>query len=244
MPAWRGCPCCPVQNVAMSRDRAADGRRLVEVGEYAAEPSVMIAATQLGSAYPERRKRQIVDEWVEFFRSGPTPIRSLRFTTRTPKRLFDALSDQHQLTSLQVKWGDYDDLSVLSSLSQLHTLRLAGASKVRSLADLAGLQRVETLQVDGLQGHIDASPVGEMRAVKDLELGGDWIGPRNVRLQSVAFLAQMPQLERLLFHTLIVDDLDYTPLLALSNLKKVRVMAARGMTPTHDELMHSLPWDG
>ena len=68
--------------------------------------------------------------------------------------------------------------------------------------------------------------------------------PRNVRLQSVAFLAQMPQLERLLLHTLIVDDLDYTPLLSLSNLKKVRVMAARGMTPTHDELMHRLPWDG
>ena len=139
----------------MARDRAADGRKqLVEVGEYSAEPSVVIAATQLGSAYPERRKRQIVDEWIEFFRSGPTPIRSLRFTTRTPKRLFDALSDQHQLTSLQVKWGDYDDLSVLSSMSQLHTLRLAGASKVRNLAHLAGLQRVETLQVDGLQGLI------------------------------------------------------------------------------------------
>jgi len=228
----------------MPRDRAADGRQLVEVGEYSGAPAVMIAATQLGSAYSERRKRQIVDEWVEFFRSGPTAIRSLCFTTRTPKRLFDALSGQHQLTSLQVKWGDYDDLSVLSSTSQLHTLRLAGASQVRNLAHLAGLQRVETLQVEGLQGLVDASPVGEMRAVKDLELGGDWMTPRNVRLQSVAFLAQMPQLERLLLHTVIVDDLDYTPLLSLSNLKKVRVMAARGMTPTHDELMHRLPWDG
>lgn len=68
--------------------------------------------------------------------------------------------------------------------------------------------------------------------------------PRNVRFQSVAFLAQMPQLERLLLHTLIVDDLDYTLLLSLSNLKKVRIMAARGMTPTYDELMHRLPWDG
>ncbi|WP_272949103.1 hypothetical protein [Kribbella pittospori] len=43
---------------------------------------------------------------------------------------------------------------------------------------------------------------------------------------------------------MIADDLDYRPLLSLSNLKKVRVMAARGMTPTHDELKRRLPWDG
>ncbi|MET7279273.1 hypothetical protein ABZS29_13645 [Kribbella sp. NPDC005582] len=229
----------------MSRDREPNERKhLVEVAEYSGEPAVMIAATQLGSDYSERRKRQIVDEWIAFFRSGPTPIRSLRLTSRTPKRLFDALSDQHQLTSLQVKWGDYDDLSALSSMSQLNTLILGGASKVRSLAHLAGLQRVETLEVEGLQGLIDGSPVGEMRAVKDLEIGGDWMAPRNVRLRSVAFLAQMPQLEQLLLHTLTVDDLDYTPLLSLSNLRKVRVMATRGMTPAHDELMRRLPWNG
>ncbi|WP_350280196.1 hypothetical protein [Kribbella sp. HUAS MG21] len=239
--AGRGVGWC--ENVAVPGDRAADGRQLVEVAEYRGEASVIVAATQLGSAYSEQRKRQIVDEWVEFFRSGPTPIRSLRFTTRTPKRLFDALSGQHQLTSLEVKWGDYNDLSALSGMPHLRTLRLAGASKVENLAHLAALQHVETLQVDGLQGLVDASPLGRMRAVKDLELGGDWMTPRNVRVQSLSFLAQMPQLERLLAHTLIVDDLDYTPLLSLPNLKKVRVMATRGMTPPYEQLVHRLPWD-
>jgi len=227
----------------VSRDREPYERKhLVEVAEYSGEPSVAIVATQLGSDYSERRKGQIVDEWIAFFGSGPTPIRSLRFTSRTPKRLFDALSDQHQLTSLQVKWGDYDDLSALSSMSRLDTLILGGASKVRDLAHLAALQRVKTLEIEGLQGLVDASPIGEMRAVNNLEIGGDWMAPRNVRLQSLAFLTQMPQLERLLLHTLTVDDLDYTPLLSLSNLKKVRVMATQGMTPAHDELMRRLPW--
>jgi hypothetical protein len=233
-----------VQNAAMADHRPVSARQVVEVGDYSGESSVVVAATQLGSAYSERRKRELVDEWVEFFSSGPTPIRSLRFTTRTPKRLFDALAGQHYLASLEVKWGVYDDLSVLSSMSQLQTLRLAGASKVRNLGPLADLQLVETLQVEGLQGTIDASPVGEMRAVKDLELGGNWMTPRNVRLPSIAFLRRMPQLERLLLHTLIVDDLDYSPLLSLPHLKKVRVRATRGMTPTHDELIRQLPWDG
>lgn len=55
-------------------------------------------------------------EWVEFFRSGPTPITDLTFTTRTPKRLFDALAGQPQLVRLSVKWGDYEDLSPLENM--------------------------------------------------------------------------------------------------------------------------------
>jgi len=45
------------------------------------EDSIALAATQLGSGYSETRKRRIVDEWVAFFGSGPTPIRSLHFLT-------------------------------------------------------------------------------------------------------------------------------------------------------------------
>jgi hypothetical protein len=218
-------------------------RKVVEVREYEGESSIDLAATQLGSNYSETRKRQIVDEWVAFFGSGPTPIRSLHLLTRTPKRLFGALSAQSQLTALQVKWGDYDDLDVLSEMGGLVTLRLRGASGVQDLRPLAGLQAVETLQVEGLRGLLDASPVGQMRSVTDLELGGNWMTPKNVRITSAAFLAEMPQLQRLLLHTLIVDDLDYRPLLSLPNLQKVRVMASRGMTPSKEELVERLPWE-
>ncbi len=115
-------------------------RRVVEVGEYRGESSILLEATQLGLKYSETRKRQIVDEWVRFFSAGPTPIRSLHFVSRTPKRLFDALAEQSQLTALQVKWGDYDDLHALSGMSELVMLRLRGASGVRDLEPLAALQ--------------------------------------------------------------------------------------------------------
>lgn len=224
--------------------RDVDGaRKVVEVSEYDGEHSIALAATQLGSSYSERRKRRIVDEWVDFFGSGPTPIRALHFLTRTPKRLFAALSEQRQLTALEVKWGDYDDLEVLTGMSELVTLRLRGASGVQDLRPLARPGRVEVLQIEGLRGLIDASPLGEMHSVTDLELGGDWMTPTTVRITSAAFLTQMSQLERLLLHTLVVDDLDYHPLLSLPNLHTVRVMAARGMTPPIDELIRQLPWE-
>jgi hypothetical protein len=227
----------------MPKGHAVEHRKVVEVREYQGERSIRLAATQLGSSYSATRKRQIVDEWVEFFGSGPTPIRSLELVTRTPKRLFDALSAQTQLINLQVKWGDYDDLQALSAMSELLTLRLRGASGVRDLGPLGVLQTVVALEVESMQGVVDASAVGEMRAVTDLELGGDWMTSRNVRITSAAFLAQIPQLQHLLMHTLIVDDLDYRPLLSLPNLKGVRVMATRGMTPPIAELVERLPWE-
>ena len=219
------------------------GRKVVEVREYDGESAIELAPTQLNSRYSETRKHQIVNEWVDFFAAGPSPIRSLTFLTRTPRRLFAALSAQSQLTALQVKWGDYDDLRALRGMATLQRLYLRGASGVKDLSPLAGLQAVETLQVEGLRGLVDASPVAQMQSVTDLELGGDWMTPRNVRITSAAFLAQMPQLQRLLLHTLIVDDLDYHPLLSLPNLQKVRVMAARGMVPSMEELIERLPWD-
>ena len=40
----------------------------------------------------------------------------------------------------------------------------------------------------------------------------------------------------------IVDDRDYSTLLALPGLMSVRVVASRDMRPTYDELERTLPW--
>lgn len=221
----------------------ADVRTIVEVNEYCGESAIRLCPTQLGLAYSERRKRQIVAEWVEFLAAGPTPITTLYLVTRTPKRLFAALAGQPQLTALQVKWGDYDDLAALSGMRDLVTLRLRGASGVTTLQPLTSLTNVRELQVEGLRGVVDASPIGAMVGVENLELGGNWMTPKNVHVPSLSFLREMPQLRHLLLHTLVVDDLDYLPLLSLNRLEKIRVMAVRGMRPTIGELRSSLPWD-
>ncbi|WP_269937331.1 hypothetical protein [Arthrobacter sp. HY1533] len=52
----------------------------------------------------------------------------------------------------------------------------------------------------------------------------------------------MTNLQHLLLHTIIVDDLDYSPLLRMPNLESVRVRPAQGMRPTIDELKSALPW--
>lgn len=219
-------------------------RTITRVSEYGGEPAVSLAATQLGSAYSANEAKKVVTEWVQFFSSGPSPIEELRLVTRTPQRLFNSLQQQSQLKLLAIKWGDYDDLSVLDDMQQLRSLRLAGASSVHDLGPLSRLQQVQKLLVESLRLADDLAPIGAMQQVHDLEVGGNWMSPRVAHVRSLSFLRQMPQLRRLILHTVIVDELDYSPILGLPNLEAVRVMKARGMRPAYEELIASTPWAG
>lgn len=209
--------------------------------EYAGQPSIRIAATQL-VGWTRTAATRVLDEWVEFFTAGDSPIQELHFVSRTPKRLFDALATQSQLKRLELKWGDYENLKVLAEMSCLEELVLNGASSVQDLGPLAALQSVKRLEISSLKRVSDLSPIGQMRGVTSLDLGGDWMSIRIAHVESIGFLDQMPQLKELLLHTMIVDDLDYTPLQRLPSLESIRVMKARGMTPSFEELKATLPW--
>jgi hypothetical protein len=217
---------------------------LTEVSEYQGEASTRVSATQLGTSYSAAAARRIVDEWVNFLAAGPSPIRELAFTTRTPRRLFEALAGQPQLRSLTVKWGDYSDLSPLTGMVGLQQLTLRGASGVHDLRPISVLIRLESLAVEGFRDIRDLSPLGELQQLTSLELGGNWMTPSNAHVGSIDVLRQLPGLQRVQLHTLIVDDKDYSPLLALPNLKAVRFQRVRGMRPPFEELKARLPWDG
>lgn len=217
---------------------------ITRVSEYNGQLAVCISATQLGAQFSTVEARKIVLEWMEFFASGPSPIKDLRFVSRTPKRLFESLAGQSQLHTLAVKWGDYDDLSALQPMEELSVLQLRGASNVRSIEALARLPRLEALLLESLRHAHDLSPLGKAKSITALDVGGDWMSLRRAHIDSVAFLRQMPQLRSLLLHTIIVDDLDYSPISGLPNLESVRVMKARGMSPSYEELTALTSWSG
>jgi len=214
---------------------------ITTVDEYDGGSVVRVSATQLGTRYSARQAKKIVDQWCDFFAGGPTSITDLAFVTRTPKRLFASLRGQTQLRSLGVKWGDYDDLSPLTGMHELTELWLGGASSVLTLAPLAAMPKLRELAIESLRRAHDLTPLGSLNQLRKLEIGGDWMSPRIAHVESLAFLRNLPDLEQLVLHTIIVDDLDYSPLLSLGNLREVRVMPARGMRPSHDELRAAIP---
>lgn len=216
--------------------------RLKEASEYAGQAAIHVACTQLGNAYTPTQARRVVAEWVDMLSGERTAISDLQFLTRTPKRLFNALSGQTQLRRLVVKWGDYDDLASLQGLQELECLELRGASAVTRVGPLATLDKLKKLAVEGFRRIDDTTPLGHLIKLTDLELGGDWMSPRNAHVSSIRFLRELNQLEKVLLHTIVVEDRDYSALLSMPSLSWVRVMATKGMEPSIDHLKRTLPW--
>jgi len=222
----------------------SDAPLVREVAEYAGQEVIRVSCTQLGPRYTATQARNIVTAWTDFFASGPSAIQDLEFTSRTPKRLFASLRAQTQLRRLAVKWGDYSDLTVLGGLSGLRELSLRGASSVTSVEALGGLVTLERLAIESLKAVRDLSPLGRLTNLTWLELGGDWMSPRIAHVDSIGFLRSLTSLEEVRLHTMIVDDLDYSPLLDLPRLQVAWVMKARGMRPSQEQLQSALPWAG
>jgi len=230
-----------VRSLLVGHPRQPAGPIIATVAEYDGRPAVRVSATQLGAEFSASQARKVVDGWCAFFATGPSPIASLEFTSRTPKRLFASLRGQTQLKALGVKWGDYEDLSALAGMHELNDLWLGGASSLRGVGPLAGLQQLRCLGIESLRHVKDLSPLASLTRLQDLEIGGDWMSARIAHVDSISFLRQLPDLERLVLHTIIADDLDYSPLLALTKLREIRVKRARGMKPSHDQLAALIP---
>jgi hypothetical protein len=96
--------------------------------------------------------------------------------------------------------------------------------------------------IEGIRKVHDLSPLGRLSSLTSLELGGDWMAPRIAHVDSIAFLRQLTGLEDVVLHSIIVDDLDYSPLLDLPRLQSVRAMKTRGMSPSYEHLRSVLPW--
>lgn len=214
-------------------------RTIERPSEYKNDEAVCVEATQ-NDALTATQKKKLVQEWVDFFEAGPTPLKRLDFTTRTPRRLFESLQHQTQLEDLRLKWGDYSDLSPILSMPNLHTLKFQSAPAVKTLEPLTGNATIHTLQINGLRDAHDMNPIGTMTSLQTLHLGGDGNSLRIAHIDSLEFIHNLPQLEELMLQGLIVDSKDYSPLLSLKNLKLSWVMASRGMRPKIEELSEHL----
>jgi hypothetical protein len=200
--------------------------------EYNGETVVAIEATQLDVA-PAVASR-IVREWCSFFAAGPSPILDLEFVSRTPRRLFASLEGQPQLRRLALKWGDYEDLTALTSMVNLAHLRLGGASSVIDLTPLVALP-LRDLELDGPKRVSDYSPLGDLPALERLAITEPEWGPR-LHTSTIGWLQGLEELRELVLAP-IVDDHDYSPILALKNAERIYVSRHPAMRPDWEELL-------
>lgn len=127
-----------------------------------------------------------------------------------------ALATMGALEELDIFGTRMTSLAPLAGLP-LVRLRLVWAHQIADLAPLATLERLEVLTIGDMKRAHDFSPLGRCKALKALHLeSGMWA---KQKLDSLAFLRELPQLEELSMHDLGIGDDDLTPICALKGLK-------------------------
>ena len=215
--------------------------RSIRVADYDGGSELWFAGTQLSPAeFSRREAARILDEWCEFFAAGPTPIKRLGFDTRLPNRLFESLVGQPQLELLDIKWGDYADLQVLRAMAGLRSLHLGGSARFASLGSLSDLESLEALTIENAWHVHDFSPLGRVTSLKQLRVASHGRPGGRGHADSLAFVANLDGLNSLAWQP-IVDDADYSPLLALQTAEWIHVVGQPGMFPSYLELEWALP---
>ena len=79
-------------------------------------------------------------------------------------------------------------------MTGLRHLELRGVAAVSNVAALVSLTTLELLALEGFRSIEDLCPLGNLRALSDLELGGAWMTHRNGHVSSIRFLTDLPQL--------------------------------------------------
>ncbi len=218
-------------------DRA---RTVVELSDYEGEKELIINCTQLDESYGRKDKKRILNEWSEFLKASPQSFTRLEFGTRQPQELFDAVCHQVNLTHLRIKWGSYSDISAIGNLRALEQLYIGSGARVESVDSISTLKALRGVYVENFQEIRDYSSFAALENLESLTICGDGLGPRYIKVDSIDFLREMPQLRYFRFLTVRLRSGDYTPVLELPNLEHLSLRSHRDVKKIFDAL-NALP---
>jgi hypothetical protein len=212
-------------------------KSLVEVAEYEGQEHLTINCTQLAESYGAKDKSGILNEWIDLFTERPDAFTTLRFGTRMPQALFDAVCQQTRLVELEVKWGAYSDLSSLEALSNLALLSLGSGATVESIEPLSTLASLRGLAIENYKKVQDYSALERLTKLESLSVCGDGLGPQYIKVESLEFLRNMLQLRYLKLLTIRLTSTDYRPVLELVNLEHLSLRSHRDVKKLYGELV-------
>ena len=171
-------------------------KAIIELSQYNGESSLTINCTQLGGSFtPQydtaKKKKSVLLEWCDFLTKNSTAFTELRFGTRMPQELFNAICCQKNLKELHIKWGSYSDISALENLSNIEYLHIGSGSSVQSIESIVTLKKLTALSIENFQKITDYSPLVQLKKLECLSIEGDGMSPKYIHIDSLDFLKSM-----------------------------------------------------
>ena len=215
-------------------------KTVTKISEYNGEEELTISCTQLND-YTQKEKKQILNEWIEFLSTNREAFTKLDFPSRVPQELFNALCMQKRLRHLEIKWGQYPDISTIENLSELRLLSLGSGSSIKSIEPIAKLKKLQGLHVENYQCINDYTPLMSLSELVSLEIYGDIWAPKNIHIKDLEFLRKMPKLRRFELCRAIIESKDYSPLSALNNIEALLIAPTKKYENQVSEILKALP---
>lgn len=219
--------------------------RVTEVSEYAGEECLIINCTQLGTDYKSaKEKKRVLTEWCEFLVGNPKAFNVLKFGTRMPQELFDAVCHQQNLRDLEIKWGSYKDLSAIQNLKNLQLLYIGSGASVESVKPIGMLPKLVGIYLENFQKIKDYADLNQLSRLESLTICGDGMGPQYIKVDSIEFLRSLPQLRFLKLMTMRLQSSDYSPILNLQQLEHLSLRPHKDLNKVYDKLrrLPKLKW--
>ncbi|WP_206912572.1 hypothetical protein IGL98_000431 [Enterococcus sp. DIV0840] len=197
-------------------------KSLVTFDDYQEEEEFTLFCTQLSKErFPKKNERdKILNDWIAFFENNPEKIKKLHVTGRMNQKLFNAICTQKNLEELYIKWGVYPDLTPIKQLKNLRYLSLCAGASAKDISPVSSLTKLEVLILKTV-GVIDYS---SFRILHNLQQLGIHSGMDNlVKVESLEFLKNLPQLKNFRTTGFRLLNHDYSPILSLKNLEFLSV---------------------
>lgn len=184
--------------------------------EYQGGERLALACTQTN--LPAGQQKALVEQWCRLL---PTlsGVRILWFNSKVTQPLFEAACAMPNLQGLYVKWSSIDSLAPLRGLQQLTHLHVGGAPSAEGLHYLSELPALIDLEIHNVRAAADLSFLAGLPQLRSLGLAGDGNSSKALRIQSLAPLRHLQQLERLSLTVATVEDGSLAPIAELAKLK-------------------------
>lgn len=167
-----------------------------------------------------RYRKNLEKRWIDTLPQLDA-VKALSVRHRVKQDFFEAICKMKQLQSLHIESSQVEDISSISKLQQLRRLDLYSFSRLKDIQPILKLKNLELLSIQNSFKIENYDLIGKMTSLIGLNLEGDTIAPRNLRLQSLKPFNQLKNLRHLNISYLSVIDGSYEEILALEQLERL-----------------------